>query len=256
MPRFYVEPEYIKDKRVSISGADARHIRTVLRLDRGDMIDIFDGSGREYAVLIETIGAAKVEGRIIGEKFVEAERLVEVTLFQGLPKASKMDLIIQKSTELGVCRIVPMITSRSIPDLDSKKKDLRISRWKRIAVEASKQSGRTKVPHVEDILKFSDAFAREFDLKLIMWESEREAKLKEVLGKCHVSAYPCRVGVFVGPEGGFTNEEIGQARYMGAIPVSMGPRILRTETAGMIATAILMYELEPSIKIRDHGSDN
>lgn len=256
MPRFYIEPRSIKEKKVNIRGAEARHIKTVLRLGKGDMINIFDGTGREYAVLIENVSPARVEGRIIEDRSIEVESLVDVTLFQGLPKSGKMDLIIQKCTELGVHRIVPVLTSRTIPEIDPKKMKTRKLRWERIAREAARQSGRTRIPEIGDVISFSDVFGEEADLKLIFWEGEREAQLKDVLGRCRVAAYPCRVGLFVGPEGGFGREEIGQARYKGAIPVSLGPRILRTETAGMIATAIIMYEFEPRVKNRNYSSDN
>ena len=245
MPRFYVSPEYIKDKKIVISSAEARHIKNVLRVGKGDMITVFDGTGREYAVLVENMASTKVEGRIIEERMVQTETQIEITLFQGLPKSGKMDFVIEKCTELGAKKIVPVLTARSIPDIDEKNINKRMARWERIAREATKQCGRTQVPQVSKIIQLQDAFKEKFDLCLILWEGEKDCKLKDVLNKYEIFKYPCRVGIFIGPEGGFTREEIGQARYNNAISISLGPRILRTETAGMTATAIVMYELEP-----------
>jgi len=256
MPKFFVEPKFIKENRVKIRGKEARHIATVLRLERGDMINVFDGTGREYAVLIESSSTSTVEGRVIQEKWPERESSVEITLFQGLPKSSKMDLIVEKCTELGVVRIVPVITSRTVPELDPDKMEERRSRWERIAREASKQSGRVRVPEIGSVISFREAFTKtELDLKLIPWENER-VSLRTALKRCQVTVYPCRVGIFVGPEGGFTPEEIGYARRNGAIPVSLGPRILRTETAGIVASAIVLYEFEPDTRRMEIGSDN
>ena len=212
-------------------------------------------------VLIEHTSVSMVEGRIITEKMIEVESLVEITLFQGLPKARKMDLIVEKCTELGVNKIVPIRTARTIPEMDAnrpeEKMKMRLSRWNKIAKESSKQSGRVKIPEIGDLIPFSQALNEKVDLSLIPWESEREQGLKEMLRKYEVVAYPCRVGIFIGPEGGFTKEEIGQARHHCVIPVSLGSRILRTETAGMITIALVLYELEPIIKSRLLGvSDN
>lgn len=255
MPRFFVEARFIKESRLNITGREARHIATVLRLESGDMISVFDNSGKEYAVLIERSAPSRVEGRIIQEKTVEKESPVEITLFQGLPKSSKMDFIVEKCTELGVHRIVPIITSRTVPKVDPEKMESRRSRWERIAREASKQSGRINVPEIGSVTTFQDALSGEMDLKLIPWEDERSTTIKSALRKCDV-AYPFHIGVFIGPEGGFTRDEIGQARHSGAISVSLGRRVLKTETAGVVASAIILYELEPDIRRMDYGSDN
>lgn len=261
MPRFFVEPKFIQEKKISVRSGEARHIINVLRLGPGDMINVFDGTGKEYVVLIERTSVSKVEGRIIEEKIIGTEILVEITLFQGVPKAKKMDLIVEKCTELGVNKIVPIITARTVPEVEngdsSDSLKVRLSRWEKIAKEASKQSGRVKIPEIGNFISFQDAFNEKFDLSLILWESEREQNIKEILNRCQVSTYPYRVSIFIGPEGGFTREEIGQARHRGAIPVSLGPRILRTETAGMIAVALVLYEFEPIIKSKIPGvSDN
>jgi len=262
MPRFFVQPEFVYEQKISIRGGDSRHITNVLRLGRGDVINVFDGTGKEYVVLIERASASTVEGRIITEKTIEVESLVEITLFQGLPKAKKMDLIVEKCTELGINKIVPIRTARTIPETDAdytgtSQMKVRLSRWNKIARESSKQSGRVKIPEVCDLISFSHAINEKTDLSLIPFEGEREQGIKKTLKRCPVASYPCRVGIFIGPEGGWTKEEIGQARHNGIIPVSLGLRILRTETAAMIACALVLYELEPIIKSKIPGvSDN
>jgi len=248
MPRFFVEPKTIKGDKFSIRGREARHISTVLRLERGDTISIFDGTGKEYFAIIENAGDSGVDVRVIHEKFRERESYVEVTLFQGLPKSTKMDLIVEKCTEIGIHRIVPIVTSRVVPDIETGKMEERRSRWERIAKEASKQSGRTRVTEIGKIIPFKEAFKAELDLKIVPWEDERGTGLKDVLKKCRIEAYPCRIGIFIGPEGGFTRDEIGHARYNDAIPVSLGPNVLRTETAGLVTAAIVLYEFEPRVK--------
>lgn len=262
MPRFFVEPKFIQERKISIHGGESRHIINVLRLGRGDVINVFDGTGKEYVVLIERTSTSVVEGRIIEEKIIEVESLVEITLFQGLPKAKKMEQIVEKCTELGVNKIVPIRTLRTVPEIEDGHSSegsmkARLSRWGKIAKEASKQSGRVRVPEIGELIFFSRALTEKTDLSLIPWEGEREHSIKEVLKRCRVATYPCRIGIFIGPEGGFTKEEIGEARFNGAIPVSLGSRILRTETAGMIAIAMVLYELEPTAKSRISGmSDN
>ena len=256
MPRFFVEPKHIKGSKISIRGKEARHITNVLRLDRGDMITVFNGEGKEYAVLIEVIAETSVEGRIIHEKIQERKPFVEITLFQGLPKSVKMDFIVEKCTEIGVHRIVPMITSRTVPDVDEEKMAERAKRWERIAKEASKQSGRTKITEIGKPVLFRDALNGDFDFRIIPWEDERTRTLKETLKSLRIEFYPCRIGIYIGPEGGFTRDEIGQAKYNGVVSVSLGSTVLRTETAGLVSSAIVMYEFEPKLKGISFSSEN
>jgi len=178
---------------------------------------------------------------------LDTEPPIEITLVQGLPKSDKMDFIVQKVTELGVKRIIPVITQRTIIRLGKEKAQVRRIRWQRIALEAAKQSGRAIIPEVREVIPFIQALnnLNGESLNLIPWEEETSTSLKEVL-KHHTSHIPhpvSQITVFIGPEGGFTPEEVRAAREKGALPVSLGPRLLRTETAGLVTLAMILYEL-------------
>jgi len=247
MRRFFVDEENIEGNRVTIKGDEARHIAQVLRLKERDKIKVFTGKGKEY--LTEIIQASKKEviGEILKESRLNTEPPIEITLVQGLPKSDKMDLIVQKATELGVKRIIPVITQRTIIRLDKEKAKVRRIRWQRIALEAAKQSGKAIIPGVDAITTFVQSLSNisEENLNLIPWEEEISTSLKEVL-KHHTSHIPhptSPIMVFIGPEGGFTSEEVEAAKKKGAVPVSLGPRLLRTETAGLVTLAMILYEL-------------
>jgi len=247
MRRFFVEEGNIKEDKVTIGGDEARHIAQVLRLKEKDRIKVFTGEGREY--LAEIIQASKKEviGRILKESRLDTEPPVEITLIQGIPKSNKMDFIVQKATELGVKRIIPVITQRTIIRLDKEKAKVRRIRWQRIALEAAKQSGRAIIPEVREAIPFIQALdnLNRERLNLIPWEEETSTSLKEVL-KHHTSHIPhptSQITVFIGPEGGFTSGEVGAAKKRGALSVSLGPRLLRTETAGLVTLAMILYEL-------------
>ena len=247
MRRFFVEEQDIKENQVTIKGDEARHIAQVLRLKERDKIKVFTGKGKEY--LTEIIQASKKEviGKVLKESKLDTEPPIEITLVQGLPKSDKMDFIVQKVTELGVKKVIPVITQRTIVRLDKEKAEKRRNRWQRIALEAAKQSGRAIVPEVREAIPFIQALdnLNRESLNLIPWEEETSTSLKEVL-KNHTSHIPhlvSQITVFIGPEGGFTSEEIEAAKEKGAIPVSLGPRLLRTETAGLAALVMILYEL-------------
>lgn len=247
MRRFFVEEKDIKENQVTIKGDEARHIVQVLRLKERDKIKVFTGKGKEY--LTEIIQASKKEviGKILKESKLDTEPPIEITLVQGLPKFDKMDLIVQKATELGVKRIIPVITQRTIIRLNKEKAKVRRIRWQRIALEAAKQSSRAIIPEVREAIPFIQALdnLNRESLNLIPWEEETSTRLKEVL-KHHTSHIPhptSHITVFIGPEGGFTPEEVRAAKKKGAIPVSLGPRLLRTETAGLVTLAMILYEL-------------
>ena len=247
MRRFFVEEKDIKENQVTIKGDEARHIAQVLRLKERDKIKVFTGKGKEY--LTEIIQASKKEviGRILKESRLDTEPPIEITLVQGLPKSDKMDLIVQKTTELGVKRIIPVITQRTIIRLDKEKAKVRRIRWQRIALEAAKQSGKAIIPEVREVISFIQALdnLNRESLNLIPWEEETSTSLKEVL-KHHISHIPhprSQITVFIGPEGGFTSGEVEAAKKRGALSVSLGPRLLRTETAGLVTLAMILYEL-------------
>lgn len=243
MSRFFVNSTDIFDDSIIISGEDVKHIKRVLRLGVGDNITIADGQGIEYKVEIVTLEEAVVKTRIIEIVKNHTEPPVEIILYQGLPKSDKMDYVIQKGVELGLKRIVPVITERTVVKLNGKKDEQKkCDRWNRISMEAAKQSNRGVIPPVElpiDFLKAIKA-TKDFDFSLIPYEKERGNGLKDVILNKNDAK---KISVFIGPEGGFTEKEIELAVENGIHPVTLGPRILRTETAGIAVLSILMYEL-------------
>jgi len=250
MSRFFVEPEAIKEGIVSIGGSEAKHIFNSLRLGVGDVISVFDGSGEEYIALIEKASAENIKARVIEEKSVNVEPFCRITLFQGFPKAQKMDFVVEKCTEIGVSRIVPLITERTVIEIDKddqNKRSKRIGRWQRIAQAASKQSGRRKIPEIAQPMLFNEAINEEMDISFIPWEMERKKNLKKIFSEKREEKID-KIGIFIGPEGGFTKEEIGRAVHKKIIPITLGPRILRCETAGMVTAALILHELESDRK--------
>ncbi|MFZ5641674.1 MAG: 16S rRNA (uracil(1498)-N(3))-methyltransferase [Bacillota bacterium] len=258
MARFFVVPDQVEDGRVTITGSDIRHISRVLRLGPGDMVTCVDGTGRELTARIKEINNNAVVCEITGETMSAAEPPIQVTLCQGLPKGDKMELIIQKCCELGVHRIIPVNCARTVVQLDVKKAVQRQVRWQRVAEEAAKQARRGNIPLVVELTDFSDVLRQvpTGALALVPWEEEGQAGFKAVLSeyrrvkpdKPDCPEIPCAPGIpeiwiFIGPEGGFTIEEADQARQAGCRTVTLGPRILRTETAAITALALVMYEL-------------
>jgi len=243
MARFFVSEVLAAQKTTAIKGPDLRHISRVLRLGPGDKIEIADAVGREYDAEIREITGKEVICDIIAERAAATEAPLEVVLYQGLPKGDKLDLVIQKSTELGVSRIVPVICERTIVRLDQRKAAARHARWQRVAEEAAKQSRRMVVPVVAEPLAFIDAVAEITPdvLGIMPWEEEKSVGIKDILRGNKINGK--KTAVFIGPEGGFTPEEARLSRTAGVLPVSLGPRIMRTETAGIVAAAIILYEL-------------
>ncbi|WP_041587436.1 16S rRNA (uracil(1498)-N(3))-methyltransferase [Thermoanaerobacterium thermosaccharolyticum] len=241
MRKFFVKNEDIKDGIVRINGDDAHHIIDVLRFKIGTKLIISNGKN-QYIVSILDIENSSVILKIIEEYNQVVESPINITLYQGLPKSDKMDLIIQKCTEIGIKKIVPVETEFSTIKIKEKNIYNKINRWKKISLEASKQSGRSIVPDVLVPVGFKDALEslNEFDLCLIPYEKETNMRLKDVLKKNFNAKNIC---VFIGPEGGFSENEIMAAIEYGAIPVTLGPRILRTETAGIVTSSIILYEL-------------
>lgn len=241
MRKFFVKNEDIKDGIARINGDDAHHIINVLRFKIGTKLIISNGKN-QYVVSVIDIENSSVILKIIEEYNQVVESPINITLYQGLPKSDKMDLIIQKCTEIGIKKIVPVETEFSTIKIKEKNIYNKISRWKKISLEASKQSGRSIVPDVLMPVGFKDALEslNEFDLCLIPYEKETNMRLKDVLKKNFDAKNIC---VFIGPEGGFSENEIMAAIEYGAIPVTLGPRILRTETAGIVTSSIILYEL-------------
>jgi len=244
MPKFFVDERDIYSDRIVIAGDDVNHIRKVLRLGPGDRITVCDGKGKDYLVSIESLNHDSIVTVIISAEKNCAEPLLEVELFQGIPKADKMDLIIQKCVELGVKKIVPITTERAVIKLQNRE-DARnkISRWQRISLEAAKQCNRGIVPRVEFPMGFEEALelCKAADLGIIPYEKEHDTRVS--LKECIRGEKAAKIAVMIGPEGGFSEDEIKKAIDSGLKPVTLGPRILRTETAGIAVLSILMYEL-------------
>lgn len=243
MNRFFVLDD-ISGKSVTITGEDVNHIRNVLRLKINDEIIVSNQSGRDYHCAISAIEKDKVCADVIDVCDNAAELPVEITLFQGYPKSDKMELIIQKTVELGVCRIVPVMTKRTVVKLDDKRAVKKTERYNSIALSAAKQSGRGIVPEVFTPVTFEEAvnMARELDMLIIPYEeAEGIEASKQVIADIRKAK---SLGIFIGPEGGFAADEVKAAVCAGASVITLGHRILRTETAGMAIMSIIMFELE------------
>ena len=245
MQRFFVEPHQIDRDRheIRITGNDVNHIVNVLRMKKDEELWISDKE-KEYHCVIENAGEDEVLLHILYVQEPDYELQNRIYLFQGLPKADKMELIIQKAVELGAYSIVPFAAKRSVVKLDQKKAGKKRERWQAIAKGAAEQSKRGIVPQVQDVMSFQEAmnYAKELDVVLVPYELQEGMKATEaVISKIEPGQF---VGIFIGPEGGFDESEIEQAKEAGAIPITLGKRILRTETAGLTTLSILMYHLE------------
>lgn len=245
MNRFFVDdPGAFSDRSVVITGEDVNHVKNVLRLKENDELIVSDGRGRDYHCRISGITNEEVVADIcdICDNFSELS--TEITLFQGFPKGDKMELIIQKTVELGATRIVPVMTKRTVVKLDDKKAKKKTERYNMIAESAAKQSGRGMIPEVTMPVSFAEAvsMAEKLDMNIIPYEEAEGVEysrniIKSIKGKKSL-------GIFIGPEGGFAMEEVEKALDAGASAVTLGHRILRTETAGMAVISIIMFELE------------
>lgn len=242
MHKFFLALEDISLEEASIRGEDVKHIYKVLRLDIGEKIIINNGNGCEYLGEISSIDKTLVKVKILEKLDINNESPIEIYLFQGLPKATKMDLIVQKNTELGIKEITPILTSRV--DVKLKGEFKKIDRLQRIALEASKQSKRTLIPKIREPIALDEVIDRvsNFDLVIVPYEDETEVTIRQMvmsLDKNNIKT----VAIIIGPEGGFEKEEIKILKETGAKIITLGPRILRTETAGFTATTLVQYEL-------------
>ena len=245
MHHFFVEPSQIQGNHIFIDGPDVNHIRNVLRMNPGEEVNVTDGSGEKvYRCAIASIGEDKVELNIMWAQEKGMELPSKIYLFQGLPKSDKMELIIQKAVELGVYEIIPIATARAVVKLDQKKAADKVKRWQAISESAAKQSKRLLIPEVKEPVKFSEALklASDLDVRLIPYEL---AEGMDGTRRIIQSVKPGQsVAVFIGPEGGFEEAEVELAKEAGFQAITLGRRILRTETAGMTVLSILMYQLE------------
>ena len=245
MYQFFVESEQIQGKEILIRGGDVNHIKNVLRMRVGQELAVSNGvDGRGYRCGIVALEEDVIRCELRFVKEDGAELPSRIYLFQGLPKADKMELIVQKAVELGAYQVIPVATHRSVVRLDEKKAAAKVSRWQAIAQAAAKQSKRGVIPQVQQVMDWKQAleYVRDIPVKLIPYElAEDMDKTRELIEGLE----PGRdIAVFIGPEGGFEEEEIETAMAAGATPITLGRRILRTETAGMTVLSWLIYRLE------------
>ncbi len=244
MPRFFAAPEGIDGDRITITGPDVNHIRNVLRMAPDDNITVSDGSGMDYYCRITEMSKEHVLLTVIDSWRAFAELPADIWLFQGVPKGDKMDLIIQKAVELGAGRIVPVMMERTIVRLDDKKKEKRQQRWQSIAESAAKQAGRARIPVVTEVVDFDKAIKMCAGMDAILMPYEKAEGVEAARARVRSLRGSKTIGVFIGPEGGFAPEEVDKAVLNGAFTMTLGHRILRTETAGMTMLSIIMFELE------------
>ncbi|MEY7998970.1 16S rRNA (uracil(1498)-N(3))-methyltransferase [Clostridium sp. Mt-5] len=244
MNKFFVPEQDMHFDTVFIKGDDVKHINKVLRLQCGDKVNINNCNGREFLGIIDKIEKEKVTVKILEELKLCNESPVEMYLFQGLPKSSKMDLIVQKATEIGACEITPVITKRVVVkgDFTQFKK---VDRWNKIAREACKQCKRSKIPVVDAPVDFEKLLQglNSMDLIIVPYENEKNMGIKKTIDSIENKDLIKKVAVVIGPEGGFEEEEIELLKGINSHIVTLGPRIFRTETAGFVSLALLMYEL-------------
>ena len=245
MSTFYVENQQINENNITIINDDVKHIKNVLRYKIGDEIDVCDENGVRYKTKIENFEQDKVNLKILDISNEITECNINITLYQGLPKSDKMDLIIQKCTELGVKTVVPVITDRVIVKLDEKSESKKIDRWQKIAKEAAKQSGRQIVPTIENTINLKNSIEKlsKYDIVIMPYECEKERLIKKILKKLDESVK--NIAIIIGPEGGFSDNDVEILKKCKNLEkVSLGPRILRTETAGLATLAMVIYELD------------
>jgi 16S rRNA (uracil1498-N3)-methyltransferase len=245
MARLFVEPQKLAEEIVVLHDEDHRYLTRVLRLDVGAVVTLFDGKSVEATARIVRIGPRALELKIEERRPVAGIDRPHVTVIQGLAKGDKIDIVVQKATELGVARVIPVTTARAVARLDAgaMRTVSRRARWQKIAREAARQSGRLDVPEVESVTALSTALlaSPKDALKLLLWEGARQTSLRSQLPPKDES--PQQIVIAIGPEGGFTVEEVEAARHAGFAAVGLGPRILRTETAALVVLSILGYAL-------------
>ncbi len=239
--RFFVPASSFEGELVRLSREQAHQVRQVLRLGPGDTVVVLDDRGSEYEVTLTAVGPKEAVGRVTNKREATGEPKVQLTLFQSLLIREKFEWVLQKATEVGVVQIVPVLTARGLVRTKQIEEN-KLDRWQRILTEAAEQAHRSRIPRIEPVCLFEDIFSRfvGFDRFLIAAPSET-ASLREALQG--MERPEPSIALLIGPEGGFTDEEVALAREKGALAVGLGPRILRTETAAIVASALILYEL-------------
>lgn len=246
MQKFFVEANQIKNNQIFIKGTDVNHISKVLRYQIGDKIQVGNKQTRQsYTAVIEKFNRDEVVVNIIDIVEAKNKAQIEIDLYQGLPKADKLEWIIQKTTELGIHAIIPVAMERSIVKIQEKEIEKKLQRWQKIAEVAAKQSKREEIPEIFTIIPIEQVIKRieDYDFFLVAYEEEKKVTLKEVLQKAKEQQAK-KIGILIGPEGGISLEEIEKLCKANTNMITLGKRILRTETAPIAMTSIIMYELE------------
>ncbi len=244
MSHFFITSAQVAGEVLTIVGDDVNHMKNVLRMREGEHFSVADENGMCYECAVETLEKHQVTAKILEKKMGETELSSKIYLFQGLPKSDKMEFIIQKAVELGAYQIIPVATKRAIVKLDAKKEASKLKRWQAIAEGAAKQSGRVLIPQISEVKSFEEALkaAAKLDVNIIPYECARGMEgTREIF---HSIKPGQSVGIFIGPEGGWEESEVAKAQAQNVQPVTLGRRILRTETAGLTTLSILMYLLE------------
>lgn len=244
---FYVEPRNVGKDFLKIEGDEAKHICLVLRKREGEVIEVVDGKGIKYQVLITRTGKDWVQGEILTKVRKENEPLTHLTLAQALIKGVRMDFLVEKLTEIGVSSVIPIVTEESMIKIGKDKTDFkRLNRWKRIAISGMKQSLRSRLPEIQKPVLLQELLAKikEYDLALIACQTKKSIRLRQIKEVSGSKKRTKKVLLLVGPESGFTRKELDQVFQAGVIPVSLGPRRLRSETAGIVFSSLVLYELE------------
>jgi 16S rRNA (uracil1498-N3)-methyltransferase len=243
MDRFFVKPGTLDGETAELDRQVSHRLRHVLRLRGGDRVVLLDGSGSEYEAVLEDVSNPTVRARIVSRRDGVAEPRARVVLYQSIIKGDRFDWVLEKGTEIGVARFVPLVSHRGVVRPRTGRVE-RMERWRRIVTEAAEQCGRCYLPAVTSPVSLSDALESAEGLRLLPWEGEHQTTLrqalKEAVGK--VEDAPV-VSLFIGPEGGFAREEVDRAVDLGVRTASLGPRILRSETAGIVAAAAVLYEM-------------
>ena len=247
MPRFFVKADQVTDTEIKIIGEDVKHIKNVLRKQIGDIIEICNQeTEKAYKCEISNLNEEQITSKIIEEISSDNEK-IKVDIYQGLPKADKMELIIQKAIELGANAIIPVDMKRCIVKLDSKSEIKKIERWQKIAESAAKQSGRNIIPQIGNVIQIKDLIKlqNEYDVIIVCYENEKENSLKtELLNLKEQDKQELSIAIVIGPEGGLEENDVDILKQSGAKIVTLGNRILRTETVALNVLSIIMYELE------------
>jgi 16S rRNA (uracil1498-N3)-methyltransferase len=243
IPRIFIGADKIQNNIATIQGTDLNYLKNVMRLKVGDEIAVLDNKSREFASKIISMDKNAIKAQFLAETRPKSELKIKVTIAQGLPKNPKMETIIQKATELGAARIIPVMTERSVVKVPEKKEMQRVERWQKIAKEAAEQSGRSVIPIIDDIRSYREIFmlCDNFDSCVILWEMEKERTLKTFFRE---NKRIKSMLILIGPEGGFSHDEASLAKRQGFASISIGSRILRTETAAAAVLSMINYEFE------------